>query len=156
MEGSTTLSDDNNNRFGAADYVVFAGMLAISAAIGIYYAYKDRKSATTQDFLMGSRSMGVFPVAISLLASFLSAVTLLGIPSDIYTTGTQYWIQVIIYPLIMFITAYFFIPVFYTLGLTSSFEVNYAFNQWSSNCSYGSLVSGNLKSLDTTAQNQFR
>ncbi len=127
LEPNITSEDRGSNRFGAADYGVFAAMLAISAIIGIYYAYKDRKSTTTQDFLMGSRSMGVFPVALSLLASFLSAVTLLGLPAEIYTFGTQYWIQVITYPLIMFITAYFFIPVFYTLGLTSSFEVNFNF-----------------------------
>jgi sodium-coupled monocarboxylate transporter 8/12 len=127
LEPNITSEDSGSNRFGAADYGVFAAMLAISAIIGIYYAFKDRKTATTQDFLMGNRSMGVFPVALSLLASFLSAVTLLGLPAEIYTFGTQYWIQVITYPLIMFITAYFFIPVFYSLGLTSSFEVNLNF-----------------------------
>lgn len=99
-------------------------MLAVSAIIGVYYAFKDRKSTTTQDFLMGNRSMGVFPVALSLLASFLSAITLLGLPAEIYTYGTQYWIQVITFPLIMFITSYFFIPVFYALRLTSSYEVS--------------------------------
>lgn len=109
------------NRFGIADYVVFAGMLASSAVIGVYYAFCGSKQNDTQEFLMGGRSMGVFPVALSVLASFLSAITLLGLPAEIYTFGTQYWIQVITYPL--FLTAYFFIPVFYDLELTSSFEV---------------------------------
>src|SRR5438309_81365 len=117
-ETTTTMMPTVNNRFSVVDYAVFAGMLGVSAVIGVYYAFVGRKESSTQDFLMGNRSMGVFPVALSLLASFLSAITLLGLPAEIYTYGTQYWIQVITFPLIMFITSYFFIPVFYSLGLT--------------------------------------
>jgi Na+/proline symporter len=113
------------NRFHVADYCVFAAMLAISAIIGMYYALCGTKQSTTQEFLMANRSLSVFPVAISLLASFLSAISLLGIPAESYTYGTSYWIQVIIYPFIIFFTSYFFIPVFYNLGLTSSYEVSF-------------------------------
>lgn len=41
--------------FGAADYVVFALMLAVSLAIGIFFAIKDRKSKSTQTYLLGGR-----------------------------------------------------------------------------------------------------
>ncbi|RWS29320.1 sodium-coupled monocarboxylate transporter 1-like protein, partial [Leptotrombidium deliense] len=113
------------HRFSVADYCVFIGMLSISAIIGIYYAFVDRRKTTTNEFLMGGRSMGVFPVALSVLASFLSAITLLGTPLEVYNYGTQYWIHLVVYPILMYITAYCFTPVFYNLKVTSSFEIIY-------------------------------
>ena len=55
-------------RFGWADYLVFAGMLAISLGIGIYYGCIGTKQKTTSEFFIGSGKMGVFPVAMSLAA----------------------------------------------------------------------------------------
>lgn len=55
-------------RFRWADYLVFAGMLAISLGIGLYYGCIGSKQKTTSEFFMGSRKMGVFPVAMSLAA----------------------------------------------------------------------------------------
>ena len=36
----------------------------------------------------GGRNMGVFPVTCSITASFMSAITLIGMPAEIYTAGT--------------------------------------------------------------------
>ena len=77
------------NRLSVVDYVVFALVLAISGGIGIYYAFKQRKSSTT-DFLLGGRSMSILPVTLSLTASFMSAITLLGTPAEIYVFTTIY------------------------------------------------------------------
>ena len=72
---------------------------------------------------MADRQMGVFPVTLSLLASFMSAVTLLGTPAEIYTFGTQYWMIWLGYCIMMPIAILVFIPVFYDLNITSVFEV---------------------------------
>lgn len=54
-------------RFGWVDYITFMSMLGICLLVGMYFAlYK--KSETAQDYLVGSRSMGVIPIAMSLLA----------------------------------------------------------------------------------------
>jgi sodium-coupled monocarboxylate transporter 8/12 len=50
----------------------------ISTVIGIFYALKDKRKQNTNDFLLGGQDMPLFPVALSLLASFLSAVSILG------------------------------------------------------------------------------
>lgn len=63
--------------FGAVDYVVFGSMLVASLAIGIYYAVKSRNKAN-EEFLMGGRSLTFFPVSMSLLASYISAILVLG------------------------------------------------------------------------------
>jgi len=37
------------------------------------------------------RRVGMFPVAFSVTVSFLSAVTVLGTPAEVYRFGTMYW-----------------------------------------------------------------
>lgn len=53
--------------FGIYDYALFGGMLVVSALVGVYFGcYK--KQTTANDYLLGGRNMGVFPIAISLAA----------------------------------------------------------------------------------------
>nr|XP_033806558.1 sodium-coupled monocarboxylate transporter 1-like [Geotrypetes seraphini] len=108
--------------FTAWDYVVFAAMLVISAAIGIYYAFAGGGQKTTKDFLMGGRSMSAVPVALSLTASFMSAVTVLGTPAEVYRFGAMYAVFAISYTLVIIISSEVFLPVFYRLGVTSTYE----------------------------------
>ena len=65
------------NEFGVVDYVVFSLVLVVSAAIGVYHGCR-RRQGTVQDFLLGSRQMQLFPAALSMIASSLSAVTVIG------------------------------------------------------------------------------
>ena len=60
------------NKFSPWDYVVFSLVLALSAAIGLFYGCTGGKQKTTKEFLMADRKMNFFPVALSLLASFMS------------------------------------------------------------------------------------
>ncbi|KAI6079320.1 sodium-coupled monocarboxylate transporter 1 [Aix galericulata] len=109
-------------RFSLWDYVVFAAMLLVSAAIGIYYAFAGGGQKTSKDFLMGGRSMSALPVALSLTASFMSAVTVLGTPAEIYRYGAIFCIFAITYALVVLCSAEIFLPVFYRLGITSTYE----------------------------------
>uniref|UniRef100_F7BNR5 Solute carrier family 5 member 8 n=1 Tax=Equus caballus TaxID=9796 RepID=F7BNR5_HORSE len=104
------------------DYVVFAAMLLISAAIGIYYAFAGGGQQSSKEFLMGGRRMTAVPVALSLTASFMSAVTVLGSPSEVYRFGAIYSIFAITYFFVVVISAEIFLPVFYKLGITSTYE----------------------------------
>ncbi|XP_069347035.1 sodium-coupled monocarboxylate transporter 1 [Eulemur rufifrons] len=104
------------------DYVVFAGMLLISAAIGIYYAFAGGGQQTSKDFLIGGRRMTAVPVALSLAASFMSAITVLGTPSEVYRFGAIYSIFAFTYFFVIVLTAEIFLPVFYKLGITSTYE----------------------------------
>uniref|UniRef100_A0A8C2N6T7 Solute carrier family 5 member 8 n=1 Tax=Capra hircus TaxID=9925 RepID=A0A8C2N6T7_CAPHI len=102
---------------------LFAGMLLISAVIGIYYAFAGGGQQTSTDFLMGGRRMTAVPVALSLTASFMSAVTVLGTPSEVYRFGAIFSIFAITYFLVVVLSAEVFLPVFYKLGITSTYEV---------------------------------
>ncbi|NXQ24920.1 SC5A8 protein, partial [Alaudala cheleensis] len=109
-------------RFTVWDYVVFAAMLLISAIIGIYYAFVGGGQKTSKDFLMAGRSMSALPVALSLTASFMSAVTVLGTPAEIYRYGAIFCVFAITYALVVLCSAEIFLPVFYKLGITSTYE----------------------------------
>lgn len=111
------------NTLAAWDYVVFALVLGVSAGIGIFYGFSGGKQKTTKEFLMADRRMSVFPVTLSLLASFMSAITLLGTPAEIYVYGTQYWMIWLGYCITIPFAAHVFLPVFYQLQVTSVFEV---------------------------------
>lgn len=50
------------------DYLVFAIVLGMSAAIGFYYACSGGKQQTTKEYLLADKNMHWFPVASSLLA----------------------------------------------------------------------------------------
>lgn len=108
--------------FTVGDYLVFVAVLLVSAAIGVYYAFAGRGQQTSTDFLMGGRRMTAVPVALSLTASFMSAVTVLGTPAEVYRFGAIFSIFGITYFLMVVLSAEVFLPVFYKLGITSTYE----------------------------------
>lgn len=61
-------TQDLVDRFTWVDYTVFGLMLAVSAAIGIFYGMCSKKKQDTKEFLMAGKSMTTFPVAMSLIA----------------------------------------------------------------------------------------
>ena len=112
--------------FTTLDYCLFVGVLLVSALIGVFYMVKERRqkeSASAEDLLMGGRRLSVLPVAMSLLASYMSAITVLGIPTEIYTYGTGYWLVtfsgIIMFPIACFV----FLPFFHNLQLDSAYQV---------------------------------
>ncbi|XP_014486739.1 PREDICTED: sodium-coupled monocarboxylate transporter 1-like [Dinoponera quadriceps] len=103
------------------DWLVFALMLVVSAAAGLWHFRRAQKS-NTQDYLLGGKSLGLFPVSASLVASFISGVTILGTPAEIYNFGTQYWITIISILFCGLVVATVYLPVFTTLRLSSVYE----------------------------------
>ncbi|XP_060082920.1 sodium-coupled monocarboxylate transporter 1-like [Ylistrum balloti] len=112
----------SKDEFDVWDWLAFAAMLGISAGIGVFYAIKGRREASTNEFLMGGRNMLLFPIAISILVSFMSAILILGTPAEMYMEGTEYFLYVFGMILAVILAALIFVPLLYPLELTSSFE----------------------------------
>ena len=94
------------------DYVLLVLLLLSSTAIGVIFGFIKSKRNSAKEFLLGKPSirkylalnlirfefgmaladggMGVFPTAMSVMVSFLSAITLLGAPSEVYASGTMF------------------------------------------------------------------
>lgn len=75
--------------FSFYDYSVLLGMLIISLGIGVFYGFFNSSESTSADFLHGSE-MSLLPVSLSLTTSFITAIELLGNPSEIVFNGTQF------------------------------------------------------------------
>ncbi len=82
----------------------------------------NRRKETRGDFATGGRQFGWVTAGISILATYISAMTFVGMPGWIYQEGMQALIIHLNYPIVVFFTVVFFIPVFYKLGLTSIYE----------------------------------
>ena len=109
--------------FTAADFVVFSLTLLASMGIGIFYSRSGGAQQNNNEYLMAGRSMASIPVAVSVLASFVSSIAILGNPAEVYTYGFQYWIQCFTTFISVPVMALVFLPVYYNLRLTSSYEV---------------------------------
>lgn len=97
-------------------------MLIISAGIGVYYRFSGGKQKTTTEYLLADRNMAIWPVSFSLMASFMSAITLLGVSNENYQFGTQFVVINISYGIATPIAAYLFLPVFFKLQACSAYE----------------------------------
>ena len=106
--------------FSSADYAIFGIMLVVSFGIGLYHSSKSSKN--NEEFVMGSRSFGVIPMAISLCASFNSAYMILGIPSEIYSHGTQFYVMVLGTGLGVVVASELWLPILYRLQVVSIYE----------------------------------
>ncbi|XP_037806366.1 sodium-coupled monocarboxylate transporter 1 [Lucilia sericata] len=120
------MSDIDNiiselQRFSWLDYVVFVAMFVLCIFIGIYFGFM-KKSVGESDYLMGGRNMLVFPIALSLVASFISGITLLGLPTEVYSYGIQYTYVGLGVISMGFVMGIFYLPVFHNLSITSTYE----------------------------------
>ncbi|XP_048467035.1 sodium-coupled monocarboxylate transporter 1-like [Rhincodon typus] len=114
-----------NHVFHAWDYVVFASMLLVSTAIGLFYAFKRGGAGqrTTEDFLVGNRQISAYPIAFSLAASFMSAVALIGYPAEVYNTGLNILMLNVARILTTITVCLVYIPLFYRLNIISTYEL---------------------------------
>lgn len=116
------MIDPNEEHLNPIDYIVFGSMLAISASIGVYYNLSGGRQQTTKEYLLADKQMSVIPVSFSLMASFMSAITLLGVTAENYMFGTQFVAINISYIFGTPIAAFIFLPVFYNMKITSIYE----------------------------------
>ncbi|XP_058457015.1 sodium-coupled monocarboxylate transporter 1 [Malaya genurostris] len=121
-------SEENlhQGEFSPYDYSAVGFMLVVSLGIGVFYGYfvKPKKvdgDPSSNDFLLGS-GMTVFPVTLSLTTSFITAIELLGNPSEMFYSGTQFALIVIAALLVIPVAVKLFYPMYYKMNLTSCYE----------------------------------
>ncbi|XP_055541915.1 sodium-coupled monocarboxylate transporter 1-like isoform X1 [Wyeomyia smithii] len=108
--------------FSYYDYTIFVLMLLLSTLIGVYFGFMSKiKQNNTKEYLLGGKTMSKFPVSASLIASHVSGITLLGVPSELYAHGTQYAMCIICAFIVFVLMDQIYLPVFYDLQLTSAF-----------------------------------
>lgn len=76
----------------------------------------------TSDYLMANSTIGVLPIAFSLLASFYSATVLVGVPGEVYQYGAEFWISAFGHSIAPLIGAFVTAPFFAKHNISSVFE----------------------------------
>lgn len=112
------------------DYVVFIFVLLICIGIGIYFGFMEKyhqkrrkkKGSEALNYLVGGRKMQVIPIALSLIASWVSGISLLGTSTEIYVYGIQYAFMLVSLIMSGIVAWYIYLPVMVELQLTSSYE----------------------------------
>ncbi|XP_028178125.1 putative sodium-dependent multivitamin transporter isoform X2 [Ostrinia furnacalis] len=108
--------------FGIWDYLVMAATMIASVAIGLYFRFSGGKQKTNEEYLLADRNMSILPVSVSLMASFMSAITLLGVSAENYYYGMQFVVINISYGIATPIASSLYLPVFFGLQKTSTYE----------------------------------
>lgn len=121
---------DAGNRFGgeayfaAIDYGVFGIILTFSLAIGIYFGFLSNELKTAKDYLTGGHKMKVIPIAVSLIASQISAIAIISIPAEIYSFGWQFMLLVPTFIFVTLVINYVSLPVFYSNNIENCYAVS--------------------------------
>lgn len=122
VPGMTTVDEVSQSMrsFGITDYSVLTCMLVSCGAIGIYFGFVKRSSGE-DEYLVGGRNMKTLPICLSLIASCISGISLLGTPTEIYVHGMNYLFIGFGVILVGFVMSNVYLPVFHELRLTSTY-----------------------------------
>ncbi len=103
----------------AVDYGVLACYLLAMIGVGAYFSSQQR---TSRDFFLAGRSMGWFPVGLSIMATLLSALSYTGIPGEAYYVGYKILLMPLAVWLTLPILSLVILPLYHRLGIYSIYE----------------------------------
>ncbi len=105
--------------FGALNWSILAIYLVANLGLGYFLGKKIKSS---KDFFLGDKSIPWWAIGISVIATYVSALTFLGGPAWAYKEGLSVIAIHLNYPLVIFVVVTFFLPFFYNSGVASIYE----------------------------------
>lgn len=105
----------------ALDWTVLAAYFGLLVVSG--YWFGRRKNRNTEDYFLGGRSMPAWAVAVSIVATSLSAASFIGIPEASYNGDLTYLAINIGMVIASVIIAVVFIPAFYRTRVQTIYEL---------------------------------
>jgi len=121
IQGNTQISLFVATSFVPLDWLVLCGYLALLAFTGWWLSRK--KQSNTEDYFLGSRSMPVWAVALSVLATSQSAATFIGGPEKSFAGDMTFMSFTIGQLVAAVVVAFLFIPVFYRHKVATVYEL---------------------------------
>jgi solute:Na+ symporter, SSS family len=102
------------------DWAVLVGTLAFIVLYGIYKSRK--KVADCDGYLAGQRDLSWTTIGLSIMATQASAITFLSTPGQGFNDGMQFVQFYFGMPFAMLFLAYFVLPIYYKLRVTTAYE----------------------------------
>jgi SSS family solute:Na+ symporter len=105
--------------FGTLDALILSAYLIANLALGLAMSRRIRSAA---DFHIGDRSAPWWAIGISVVATYVSALSFLGGPAWAYGDGMAALAIHLNYPLVIFVVVTLFLPFFFNSGVASIYE----------------------------------
>lgn len=105
----------------AFDYAIVVAYLAM--LLGLGYFFKEQRSK--QDYFLGGRQLGVFPLTLSTMATQLSAISFISAPAfvGLREGGGMVWLSYeFAVPLAMLLLMVYVLPALYRSGVVSIYD----------------------------------
>jgi SSS family solute:Na+ symporter len=114
--------------FRPADWGVMAAYFAALIASGVYFSRRSSQAAAqgqsqADEYFTAARTMPIWAVAISIIATSLSAATFIGAPQQSFNGDLTYLSTNIGGVIAVTVVAFIFIPVFYRANVVSIYEL---------------------------------
>lgn len=105
--------------FGALNWTILVVYLAGNLALGYFLG---KKVHTADDYYLGDRSLPWWAIGISVVATYVSALSFLGGPAWSYAQGLSVLAIHLNYPIVIFLAITLFLPFFYFSGVASIYD----------------------------------
>lgn len=105
--------------FGTLNWSILIVYIMANLALGYVLG---KKISSAEDFFLGDRSTPWWAIGISVIGTYVSALTFLGGPAWAYTDGLSVIAIHLNYPLVIFLVVTFFLPFFFNSGVASIYE----------------------------------
>lgn len=105
--------------FGALNWTILIVYLIGNLFMGLVFS-KNVNSA--EDYYLGSKTIPWWAIGLSVLATYVSAMSFLGGPAWSYGSGLGVMMIHINYPIVIFIVVTLFLPFFYNSGVASIYD----------------------------------
>ena len=107
------------DNFGTLNWSILVVFILGNLLLGYYLS---KRISTADDFYLGNRTTPWWAIGISVVATYVSALSFLGGPSWAYTDGFSVIALHANYPLVIFVVISLFLPFFYNSGVASIYE----------------------------------
>ncbi len=101
------------------DYFIFFFYIIVITGIGLIVS---RRSKSEKEFFLAGRSLGWFPIGLSVMATVFSAINYTALPVEVFTNGLYMTVCLPVFLLITLPVVYVFIPYFYKMNTASAYE----------------------------------
>jgi SSS family solute:Na+ symporter len=105
--------------FGTLNWIILVAYVVGNILLGFFLSSKVH---TADDYYLGDRTTPWWVIGISVVATYIGALTFLGGPAWSYTEGFSVIFIHINYPIAIFVVITIFLPFFYNSGVASIFD----------------------------------
>ncbi len=106
------------------EWALIDGVVMVAYILGIVFigSMFARRQKTAADFFLANRSFKWLPIALSVIASDLSAISYMGAPAMSFQHDLRYALSILILPFAVLIAIYTVLQVFYRLQIFTVYE----------------------------------